>query len=664
MKIQYRKNRILAGIISLITIVFALIEFKKIYWGGLDKQIYFSLSSIAVFLCMLVIEGSTILLVLMTLYKKPGEQNISKTKSFFRYVVFILLGIFPSIILQFSPWGFILQSTFLRILLILCTSLLMTYMLNGQRMFQQRNIYQFFPSLIFLTSSLLLSNRIKLIVDYPFSLSWSEGNRFWDYSLLFWKDHYSIAEGGKIAAFLDLGRQSLWGLIFLCKNVSITGMRAWNTLLYFIPPLMLGLIVFKTKEIKPLNLLLFGLWTYTFLSEGPIYAPLIICAILVLLAEKIDAFPISLALIILSGYYANITRFTWIIAPPVWAFLLFYFREKNTDEKKRIWKSLGAAAAGLVGGLILPNFIQLDSSSIIIEETSSSDIFSSVLNILNNQDLLWNRLLPTETFPLGILPALILITIPVFIILFQYIRQEKIKLTTFEKLISYLALIGFLLIGIFVSVKIGGGSNLHNMDMFLLTLMIIIYIFWKEGAATWFMKEIKQGRLTTYVVLLLLIYQCFNHLHSVKPLSIPDETIVNETLATIQARVDEKKETGKILFIDQRQLLTFGQIKNIDLQNEYEKKFLMNEAMSNNADYFNSFYTDLKNQKYALIINEPINITYQEDDYNFGEENDAYVKWVSEPLLCYYEPLETFSEVGVELLVPRTSAIPDFLNCP
>jgi hypothetical protein len=91
---------------------------------------------------------------------------------------------------------------------------------------------------------------------------------------------------------------------------------------------------------------------------------------------------------------------------------------------------------------------------------------------------------------------------------------------------------------------------------------------------------------------------------------------------------------------------------------------MMNEAMSGNAAYFDPFYHDLQEHKFVLIVNEPINITYQEDDYNFGEENDAYVKWVSEPLLCYYEPLQTYAEVGVELLVPRTSPIPDFLDCP
>lgn len=657
-------KNIWAAILSLIITVGAFIEFKKIYWGGLDRSVFLSVYPVIVFLCMLVIISCAMMLILRFFYQEKTLQKDPRRSTIIRYLIFTVLGIFPSIFLQFSPWGFIIHSTYLRILLMAASAILMTYALHGSRIFQKKNIHLFFPALILLAASLLLSNRIKLIVDYPFTLSWSEGNRYWDYSLLFRKDLYTIAEDSNAAAFLDLGRQGLWGIAYVWKNLSISGMRAWNMLLYFLPPLLFGVMVFKHKKIKPGHVLLLGLWTYAFLSEGPIYAPLLICAALILLAEKTRWFPLSILLIILAGYCANITRFTWIIGPPVWAFLLIYFREDQRSGRKRVALSLVAAVSGLIGGVLLPNLIPPNTTSIISDETATSNIFSSVLNILNTQDLLWNRLLPTETFSLGILPALLLITIPVLLILVQYLRKNETTLTKFEKVLLSLSLIGFLVIGIFVSVKIGGGSNLHNMDLFLVTLLLIIHIFWERGAADWFMQEVQCGKKVTYVVLFLLLYQCFIHLNSVKPLALPDDSTVNEALASIQAAVDEKKETGAILFIDQRQLLTFGQIEDVPLYGEYEKKLMMNEAMSSNAEYFDPFYRDLQEHKFVLIVNEPINITYQEDDYNFGEENDAYVKWVSEPLLCYYEPLQTYAEVGVELLVPRTSPIPDFLDCP
>ncbi len=650
-------------ITTLLTVIISYIELKEIYWGGLNVDIYFTPFSIFLFLTFLVIIFIPFGLLSWHFLIGRNTFALMQKPLLFKGLVFILLGIFPSIFLQFSGWGHVISSGFLRILLFTCTFFLMTYSIVGKKIFVF-NIHNFFPALIFIAACLLLCSRVRLIVDYPFSLSWSEGNRFWDYSLLFWRDRYQIAEGSSAAAFLDLGRQSLWGLAFLWKNLTITGMRAWNTILYFIPPFILGFLLFKDKKIQFPTLLIYGLWTYIFLSEGPIYAPLIFCAILVLLAGEIKNFPITLLLVICAGYIANMTRFTWIIAPTVWAFLLIYFREKKSTSWQRNLKSVCAALAGLIGGIVLPSFIPIQLSSIIFEENTSSDILQSIKTIFQSQDLLWYRLLPSETFPLGILPALLLIVTPLFIIVNIYLKKEKIQLEKAEKFYLIASIIGFLLVGAVVSVKIGGGSNLHNMDMFLLTLLIIISIFWKNGLSEWFPNEIKKTGWVSLLVLFLLVYPNIRYIHSVKPLSLPSDEIIHNSIENIQNRINEKKETGEILFIDQRQLLTFSEIKNVDLIGEYEKKLLMNEALSNDQAYFDLFYQDLKEHRFVLIITEPTRIIYQSDENNFGEENDAYVKWVSEPLLCYYEPLETFQEVGIELLVPRISPLPENINCP
>ncbi len=650
-------------ITTLLTVIISYIELKEIYWGGLNVDIYFTPFSIFLFLTFLVIIFIPFGLLSWHFLIGRNTFDLMQKPLLFKGFVFILLGIFPSVFLQFSSWGFVITSGFLRILFLACILFLMTYSIVGKKIFVF-NIHNFFPALIFIAACLLLCSRVRLIVDYPFSLSWSEGNRFWDYSLLFGKERYQFAEGSSTAAFLDLGRQSLWGFVFLWKNLTITGMRAWNTILYFIPPFILGFLLFKDKKIQFPTLLIYGLWTYIFLSEGPIYAPLIFCAVLVFIAAKTQNFPITLLLVICAGYIANMTRFTWIIAPTVWAFLFIYFREKKSTPWQRNLKSVCAALAGLIGGVVLPSFIPIQTSSIILEENTSSGILQSIKTILQSQDLLWYRLLPSETFPLGILPALLLIVTPLFIIVNIYIKKEKIQLEKAEKFYLIASIIGFLLVGAVVSVKIGGGSNLHNMDMFLLTLLIIISIFWKNGLAEWVQSEIRKTSWVSILILFLLVYPNIRYINSVKPLSLPSNEIITDSLENIQTRIDEKKETGEILFIDQRQLLTFGEIKNVDLIGAYEKKLLMNEALSNDQFYFDHFYQDLKEHRFSLIITEPTRIIYQSDENNFGEENDAYVKWVSEPLLCYYEALETFQEVGVELLIPRTSPLPENINCP
>ena len=86
---------------------------------------------------------------------------------------------------------------------------------------------------------------------------------------------------------------------------------------------------------------------------------------------------------------------------------------------------------------------------------------------------------------------------------------------------------------------------------------------------------------------------------------------------------------------------------------EYDKKVLINQAMSADAQYFSAFYKDLAAHRFSLIITNPLHENIQTDLNQFGEENNAWVKWVSTPVLCYYEPLNTLKKVTVQLLVPR-----------
>jgi hypothetical protein len=117
--------------------------------------------------------------------------------------------------------------------------------------------------------------------------------------------------------------------------------------------------------------------------------------------------------------------------------------------------------------------------------------------------------------------------------------------------------------------------------------------------------------------------------------------------------VDLAKARGEVLFMDQRQLLTFGYVPNVPLISEYEKKRLMNEALSGDAAFFASFYEDLRSARFELIVTEPLFTPIKDEDYVFGEENNAWVTWVSKPVLCYYEAIEWLVEVRVQLLIPR-----------
>lgn len=591
------------------------------------------------------------------------DSSTSRIPPFLKFILLIFIGIYPAYLFQFSPWGFVITNKFLRAQLFFSTLYVMTCLGYGKRI-NFSEIYKCFPFLFYLTIALVLSNNVKTISANPFSTSWSEGNRFWDYSLLLWRDRYQSINGTNLAAFLDLGRQVLWGSAFIFNNLTIMRLRIWDSLLYIIPPIILGLLLFRNKNFKIGNLFLYSLWTYLVISNGPIYAPIIICAILVILSAEISFLPISMLLVIASGFYANLSRFTWIIGPPIWAFLLFYFQDQKSSSLDRNQKGIIYLLSGILGGLILPHFLQIHTNSIIQELNKPADIYHSVIDILGNQQLLWDRLLPSKTLDSGILPSVFLVVSPLIILVLLYIYQKNIKFIKSEIFYLVSSLVITFLIGIIVSVKIGGGSNLHNMDLFIITVLIVISIFWKNGASDWFSKNFRQNNLISYLTLFTILLTGIRFIFSAKPVLTPSNHEIEYALSSIQTTIDNRKNDGEILFIDQRQLVTFDEISGVKIVEEYEKKLMMNEALSNNQSYFDNFYNDLENHRFALIINEPIRIVYQGQKIKFGEENDAYVKWVSEPLFCYYEPLETFSSVGTELLIPRVNPAPDYLNCP
>lgn len=134
---------------------------------------------------------------------------------------------------------------------------------------------------------------------------------------------------------------------------------------------------------------------------------------------------------------------------------------------------------------------------------------------------------------------------------------------------------------------------------------------------------------------------------------LPSKDRIEKALVSVQEEVAVAQEKGEVLFIDQRQLLTFGYIKGVRLIPEYEKKVLMNEAMSANVDYFAPFYKDISEQRFELIVTEPLRQPVKDSSFEFGEENNAWVEWVSIPVLCYYEEVQYYKGVNVQLLVPK-----------
>jgi hypothetical protein len=157
---------------------------------------------------------------------------------------------------------------------------------------------------------------------------------------------------------------------------------------------------------------------------------------------------------------------------------------------------------------------------------------------------------------------------------------------------------------------------------------------------------------------LALVFICLlPGLHAVGsggPLILPTEPVASRALEQISASVREAANRGEVLFMDQRQLLTFGQVAQVPLVLDYELKHVMNQAMADNEAYFERFEADLAAGRFSLIVSDSLEIVYQGRTHAFGEENDAWVEHVTLPLLAYYEPVAEFKPLDVWLMAPRS----------
>lgn len=425
--------------------------------------------------------------------------------------------------------------------------------------------------------------------------------------------------------------------------------------------MLLGYVSIKKGHNKT-NLLfagVFACWVYLFLNQGPIYVPLMIAAILTIIAIRLPVTP-AIVLVIIASYYARSARWTWGYAPGVFAGMLSLLEIQDPsfkkEEIKALIKPVALGLAGYFGGYLLPAIIKT------LTKGNELRLIQNPSNSLTRHPLLWERLWPNFTYPPGIILGIVWAALPVIFLLTVLIIKKQWKINRMQ--ILSIAAVGtiFLTVGIIASTKIGGGSNLHNLDMFLVSLVLVIsalvnYLIKHQPA------NYKLSMLAAVALLIVLVAPVTYSLQNKDRLELPSAEKTNETMNAVQNKVSEYSKKGEILFIDHRQLLTFGLVENVPLVNDYEKKVLMDKAMADNGEYFTQFYEDIYQHRFALIINEPANIITRGSEYSFGEENDAYVKWVTIPLLCAYEPIYSSQATSLELLVPRTIESPTSPGC-
>ena len=193
-----------------------------------------------------------------------------------------------------------------------------------------------------------------------------------------------------------------------------------------------------------------------------------------------------------------------------------------------------------------------------------------------------------------------------------------------------------------VSVKIGGGTNLHNVDAFIVFVLLIgSYVYFGCFAADREQAEpigLLQPHpvLSAWVVLAPVMYA----LSQGGPIETPDYLAAEQTIETLREYAEMAEAEGKeVLFISQRHLVTFNTLGEVMLVHDYEKLYLMEMVMANYQPYLENLYDDLREQRYAAIVTDPLFERIKDpEDEAAAEENNLFIRRVTRPLLCYYEP--------------------------
>lgn len=514
---------------------------------------------------------------------------------------------------------------------------------------------------------------LPAVSTYPFSLDWSEASRYYYASLFFGERLYGMRT---TPSALHPSRYLLQAIPFWVSGLPLWVHRLWQVFLWvgmtFGTGLLLARRVFSPpwRGGVPSGLPLSGVkalfigWVFLFLLQGPVYYHLQVCVLVVLWSYE-RHHPIRSTLgVLLASAWAGISRLNWYPMPAMLASVL-YFLENPVALEEKSPNTLFSASVPLhsyqsirryllmpfwwtvcgVATAFLTQAIYVHWAGIDVRWLSSS--FTS--------DLLWYRLWPNATFPLGVLPMILLISAPLFGLVawklggIHWVRALGIG--------GILAI--FWIGGLIVSTKIGGGSNLHNLDAFLVLLLVVGAYDWsgrlrREGECEPLRNSLANHFYPSWLLLPILAIPLFYAIGQGSPLILPKRERTEKALAALRELTAQVAvQGGEVLLISQRHLLTFGYLPEVALVEPYENVFLMEMVMAGNSAYLQPFYEDLRQKRFALIVSDPQPSRFKGKTFPFGEENDVWLQRVTQPLMASYRRIESFKEIGMEIYVPK-----------
>ncbi len=484
------------------------------------------------------------------------------------------------------------------------------------------------------------------VTDFPFAMGWSETSRYY-YSSLFLSE--KVYGHGYPWPILHPTLHLLLAPPYLF-DAPLWVHRAWQVALRYV---LVGAVVpaLMTRLSIPgrATRWLVGLWMFLFLFMGPIYFHLAIPVIILLLGFSSQNDRRTWVAVILASIWCGWSRLNWYPMPGMIAAVLYlmevHYRGKN------LWRYLLKPALWFVTGTL----IAVVAQRIYVALSGVPDIGIFYTSLAS--DLLGYRLWPNASYSLGILPGALLASLPIWIAMFIVIRSRKNDWHPLRLALIFTALFVLFLGGLVVSLKIGGGANLHNMDAyFSLLLIVFAYLIFaryrpEDGGVA------QPVPLHWLLIVSLIVMPAWSYLRFNIGSVNYDAAQTQNVLTKLQGYVDQANASGgEILFITQRHLLSMHMLNHVTLIPEYEREDLMEIAMSDNTPYLEKFRADMEHQRFALIVVDPLNYNVLSKNRSFAEENNVWVLRIMKSILCNYREEAVFPADEIALYMPQEGA--------
>jgi hypothetical protein len=350
--------------------------------------------------------------------------------------------------------------------------------------------------------------------------------------------------------------------------------------------------------------------------------------------------------LILASVWSGISRINWYPMPGILATVVFLLEVPYQDKK--FWRYLLKPVLWNVVGLAIAFASQ--RAYIALSGIPEAEFFYTSLT----SNLLWYRLFPNASYQFGVLPIALVASFPMWAAMLIVLRQHRGELQPLRLVLVLGALLALFAGGLVVSMKIGGGVDIHNLDAYLSVLLIVTtyLVFARYTSET--KTTLGAVRLHWSVVALLVVVPAWFAFPGGVSFKTYDAVRTDSVLTELQAQADEvNAREGEILFITQRHLVSMQMLDNVKMIPEYEREELMEMAMGNNQDYLQIFRKDMEAQRFDAIVVDPLSYRLLGKSYAFGEENNAWVRRVMKHILCNYQEKLVFPADQVAVYVPQ-----------